>query len=206
MRLESRPIAWTPGPAEQSLCSRNTIRNTVFLLIDTGDMSEVKRLDSLATEMLLKEDRYQNTLTHQKAEQRSSWISQMLGLTSSTDPHDTIAGDLGDLCSRAIKLYSKLLVSPLEYCIHFFQQGTTFDEPSMKVEDPFGNAVPTSRCIGRLVRLCLFPAIWQYCDQPLNQTRDVADALTVNRKFLRTHMGDSKVHLSLVSKAVVLLV
>jgi hypothetical protein len=169
-------------------------------------MSEVKRLDSLATEMLLKEDRYQNTLTHQKAEQRSSWISQMLGLTSSTDPHDTIAGDLGDLCSRAIKLYSKLLVSPLEYCIHFFQQGTTFDEPSMKVEDPFGNAVPTSRCIGRLVRLCLFPAIWQYCDQPLNQTRDVADALTVNRKFLRTHMGDSKVHLSLVSKAVVLLV
>lgn len=175
------------------------------MLTDIGDMSEVKRLDLLATEMLIKEDRVQNSLIHQKAEQRSSWISQMLGLVSSSDPYDTIAGDLRELCYRAIKLYSQLLVSPLEYCIHFFPRGTTFDEPSMKVEDIFGNTLPTARCIGRTVKLCLFPAIWQYCDQPLNQTRDVADALTVNRKFLRTHMGDSKVHLSQVSKAVVLL-
>lgn len=183
----------------------NVTLNVDQLLTNVGDMSEVKRLDLLATEMLLKEDRVQNALTHQKAEQRCSWISQMLGLASSPDPHDTIARDLSELCSRAIKLYSKLLVSPLEYCIHFFQHGTTFDEPSMRAEDPSGNAIPTSRCIGKVIQLCLFPAIWQYCDQPLNKARDVADALTVNRKFLRTHMGDLKVHLSLVSKAVVLL-
>ncbi|KAL5377689.1 hypothetical protein DPSP01_009614 [Paraphaeosphaeria sporulosa] len=193
-----------PTPLLESQHS-DLLRHLYTMIGAAGDMSEVKRLDLLATEMLLKEDRVQNALTHQKAEQRSSWISQMLGLASSSDPHDTISRDLGGLCSRAIKLYSKLLVSPLEYCIHFFQQGTTFDEHSMRVEDPFGNTIPTSRCIGKMVKLCLFPAIWQYCDQPLNKARDVADALTVNRKFLRTDMGDSKIHLSLVSKAVVLL-
>ncbi|KAF9741558.1 hypothetical protein PMIN06_011184 [Paraphaeosphaeria minitans] len=193
-----------PTPLLESQHS-DLLRHLYTMIGAAGDMSEVKRLDLLATEMLLKEDRVQNALTHQKAEQRCSWISQMLGLASSSDPHDTIARDLGELCSRAIKLYSKLLVSPLEYCIHFFQQGTTFDEPSMRVEDPLGNTMPTSWCIGKTVKLCLFPAIWQYCDQPLNKSRDVADALTVNRKFLRTHMGDLKVHLSLVAKAVVIL-
>lgn len=170
-------------------------------------MAEVKRLDLLATEMLVKEDRVQsgNGLIHQKAEQRCSWISQMLGLSQPAEPYDTVATDLKELCFRAIKLYSQLLVSPLEYCIHFFPRGTTFDEPSMKVEDTSGTALPTSRCIGRTVKLCLFPAIWQYCAQPLNQTSCVADALTVSRKFLRSHMLNSNVHLSLVSKAVVLL-
>lgn len=168
-------------------------------------MSEVKRLDLLATEMLVKEERVQNTELHRKAEKRCTWISQMYGFNQPPEPYDTVAGDLKELCYRAIKLYSQLLVSPLEYCIHFFPEGTTFDEPSMKVEDGSGSALPLSQCIGRKVRFCLFPAIWQYCDQPLNQTRDLVDALSVNRKFLRSHMMRSNVHLSLVSKAVVLL-
>ena len=168
-------------------------------------MDEVRRLDLLATEMLLKERRVQDTLIHHKAEQRASWISQMLGLAGVPDSYDTIAATIRELCYRAIKLYSQLLVIPLQYCIHFFPRGTSFDEPSMQVEDTSGTTLPTSRCIGRTVKLCLFPAIWQYCDQPLNQAQDVGDGLTVNRKFLRTYMGELNVHLSLVSKAVVLL-
>lgn len=168
-------------------------------------MSEVKRLDLLATEMLVKDDRVQNGVMHRKAEKRCTWINQMFGFGQPTEHSDTVTGHLKELCYNAIKLYSQLLVSPMEYCIHFFQRGTTFDEPSMRVEDTPGTALPISYCIGKKVKLCLFPAIWQYCDQSLSQTRDVTDAMSVNRKFLRSHMMWSNVHLSLVSKAVVLL-
>lgn len=168
-------------------------------------MSEVKRLDLLATEMLVKDDRVQNGAIHRKAEKRCTWINQMFGFSQPSEPYNPVTEHLKELCHRAIKLYSQLLVSPLEYCIHFFPQGTTFDEPSMRVEDAPGTSLPISHCLGKKVKFCLFPAIWQYCDQSLSQTRDVADAMSVNRKFLRSHMMWSNVHLSLVSKAVVLL-
>ncbi|KAF1969572.1 hypothetical protein BU23DRAFT_238544 [Bimuria novae-zelandiae CBS 107.79] len=181
------------------------LKHVYTMIGAAGDMSEVKRLDLLATEMLVKENRVQSGVIYEKAEQRCGWISQMLGLNPPPDSYDAVTGDLKELCYRAIKLYSQLLVSPLEYCIHFFPQGTTFDEPSMIGEDMFGTALSTSRCIGGKVKLCLFPAIWQYCAQSLSPTANLADALTANRKFLRSHILDSNVHLSLVSKAVVLL-
>ncbi|KAJ4295236.1 hypothetical protein N0V90_007247 [Kalmusia sp. IMI 367209] len=193
-----------PSPLLQDQHS-DLLKHLYTMIGAAGNMSEVKRLDLLATEMLVKEDRIQNGLIQQKAEQRMAWISQMLGLTEPQNPYDTVVRDLRELCYRAIKLFAQLLVSPLGYCIHFFPCGTLFDEPSMKAEDVSGTSFASSHCIGKEVKLCLFPAIWQYCDQPLDETRDIPDALTASKKFLWTHMSEMNVHLSLVSKAVVLL-
>jgi hypothetical protein len=169
-------------------------------------MSEVRRMDSIVTNLFLNNEETQKKLVPGKAKGIGKSLMEHLVPMATTSFKIPSSGDLEDLCIRTIELKLQLLVSPLEYRIEFVRAGTQFEHERMVGEDVQGNRLQPSQCFGKRILACLFPSIAQRCAAVLAPAADVEDALMTNKHFMCGAGDEETTELSiLLAKAVVLL-
>lgn len=103
----------------------------------------------------------------------------------------------------ATKLKQTLMISPMDYRIHYCMPGTPFDPTWMQAEDD--ELFPVGDAKGKVVRTCLFPALFEQDPEPFGTDPSVADILVSNKKLFPSHAEkkarDPK---GVIAKAVVL--
>ncbi|KAF2116329.1 hypothetical protein BDV96DRAFT_645659 [Lophiotrema nucula] len=86
-------------------------------------------------------------------------------------------------CCCALRLAFDLLMSDKTYAIAFCHPGLIFNPETMIAEDIDGFALSGTGCNGKRVRLCMFPAIFQF-DRVANYAADdITPALLCNKTF-----------------------
>jgi hypothetical protein len=104
----------------------------------------------------------------------------------------------------------EMMLSPMNYRIHYAAPGTPFDPAWMKVEDDGGSVVHLHHCEGKKVKLCLQPALVERQVDSLSSDAPIADALIKNKRFIpspeeKTSFKPVDDHTVMVAKASVLL-
>lgn len=136
----------------------------------------------------------------------ASRFSQMAKLTAYYKTPVTEHFDCIAWAKQAIELKKKLLVSPMDYRIHFCHPGAEFDPSWMQAEDYEGDNIKGPISQGTRIAMCLFPAIRQQTAAPFEKNAGVTSALVSHKRFFPTHQ--EKIDFdpaNVISKAVVLL-
>jgi hypothetical protein len=117
------------------------------------------------------------------------------GFSRLNDPHGWV--------EAAVKLKQTLMISPMDYRVHFCMPGTPFDPTWMHAEDAELFEVKAPK--GKTVVTCLFPALFEQEPQPFGTNLSVNEILVSNKKFFPSYAEkktrDPK---RVVAKAVVL--
>jgi hypothetical protein len=83
-----------------------------------------------------------------------------------------------------VHMKEEMMLSPMNYRIHYAPPGTPFDPAWMQVEDDGGSVVHLHHCEGKKVKLCLQPALVERQVDSLSSDAPIADALIKNKRFI----------------------
>ncbi|KAF2129965.1 hypothetical protein P153DRAFT_418650 [Dothidotthia symphoricarpi CBS 119687] len=172
----------------------------------TEGLMRVKHLNMIGTKLWFASVEFASGAGLRRATMIATRFGQM---AQATAPHKTPMFEYFDgiaWARKAIELKQSLLISPMDYRIHFCFPGTKFDPSWMQAEDDEGDIIKGPISEGTRVAMCLFPAIAQQAAAPFVKDADVTDALVSRKRFFPTHKEKMELNpANVLSKAVVLL-
>ncbi|KAF2020702.1 hypothetical protein BU24DRAFT_487266 [Aaosphaeria arxii CBS 175.79] len=173
-----------------------------------GGLRAVRNANMCATKLLIEEDDFKSNQLPKIEISLTKTLTRSLNIAFGQVSQERYArSDLSQVCKLALKLRLDLTVSSPNYQFIFFQPRTTFDPHWMTGETNTCTELEPDHCVGKTVRICLFPAIAQQEFQLDEVTaNDIPSVLACNKTFgLHLHDTVPVDSTALVSKAVVVL-
>jgi hypothetical protein len=200
--------------------------------IEAGDPPLLRNIDFAAHESLFEGKYFEESILSKKTQELALTFSNLLKtlivgsspgdpITSGTVSTDMWSEDYEDLAGReelfkqALRLKKDLMLSPGRYEMRTFNPGTIFDPTNMKAESNDGIPIHNvSKKSASKVRFCLFPAVYLYRSEPMQNEGagedgiDMSSTVVSSQIFLQTGLANKYFQESsrvILAKAVVLL-
>jgi hypothetical protein len=179
-------------------------------VIEDGGILRIKQQDQILTKLFFSKAEF-GEIVKARSSNLHDYFERALQFVTSTSPGPDHTSELPKWCESFLKLKIDLMMSPMDYRIHFIRPGTPFDSSWMDVEDEACFGIPVAHCVGKTVKLCKFPALVQQSPRALQTDAPTEDALVKNKLFFpsaeekRTASGLVNDNTRVIAKAIVLL-
>ncbi|KAF2993956.1 hypothetical protein E8E13_000054 [Curvularia kusanoi] len=146
----------------------------------TYKLDRVQKLDKVATKMFLEDD----GIKYNRTEHRLQTVAQDFArIVETVSVDEAPKSDLRDLVHIAMEFKKRLMLSPMDYQIHFVESSTMFDSTWMQAVDKHNITISKEQAEGRKVALCLFPALEQFNPTPFSKDATIIATLAKNKNF-----------------------
>jgi hypothetical protein len=146
--------------------------------------SEVQYLDKLGLKLLFENEDFKKSSMRTRAEKLIEIINKTFKCAWSSAPGvNKNGGSPEDWAHKSLKIKQDLMISPMDYRLHFCRPGTTFNPDWMRAEDSGNWKVSDADAASKKVVCCLFPALVEQDPEPFEMGIQVEALLARNKKF-----------------------
>ncbi|KAF9700554.1 hypothetical protein EKO04_001480 [Ascochyta lentis] len=184
--LLCRLVFQSPEPLLDGEHTKGWLKLYEAVAVNDG-LDQVQRFDKIALQMLFEDDTIKHTLTERRlqkvAQDFTSIAKEVLPPAKKRGPRSK---NPEIWAAKAIEFKKTLLLSPKDYRIHFVEPGMQFDATWMQAVDARNLPISNEEAEGKVVAICLFPALEQRHPQAFHDGSKVEHALAENKRFFPT--------------------
>jgi hypothetical protein len=167
-------------------------------------VSEVQHLDKLGLKLLFASEDFNKSNMRIRAEKLIDMTNKALKRAWPSSPGIHENGRVPeDWAERSLKIKQELMISPMDYRLHFCRPGTTFNPDWMRAEDSGNWKVTDANAASKKVVCCLFPALVEQDPEPFKMGTQVEALLARNKKFFPSFQEKQNLEQNLDPKRVI---
>jgi hypothetical protein len=157
--------------------------------------------------LLFENEKFKKSLLRRRAEKLLAGLESSLDQAWPGAPGFLALNSPQDWAESAVKLKQTLMISAAEFRIHYCMPGSSFNTTLMQAEDVDGFPVADTDAQGKVVVICLFPALITHNAPPFGVNPALVDVLVNNKTFFPTMAEKQALDTrEVISKAVVLVI
>jgi hypothetical protein len=145
----------------------------------------VQHFDKFSSKLLFEHEKFIEGPVKQRAVKQLANIAFALKHAWPAAPGFARLNDPLGWVGAAVKLKQTLMISPMDYRVHYCMPGIPFDPAWMHAEDAELFEVKDPK--GKMVLTCLFPALFEQEPQPFGTNPSVKEVLVSNKKFFPSY-------------------